>query len=123
MNAQDTTNNIFVDFNAESQRDLLGDSGTTPGGITPFQFNDCVDEFFIRSFRARLEPALGRKQHAVLSSRQHVVEMQQSGRLQDDGGAYNACRAHKKGAQTGDDTLCGVQVGSTLARPRLTMHS
>jgi hypothetical protein len=86
MNAQDATNNILVDCNAESQRDLLGDSGTTPGGITSFQFNDCVDEFFIRSFRARLTPALGRKQHAVLSLRQNVVEMQQSARLQDDGG-------------------------------------
>jgi hypothetical protein len=35
MTAQDTTNNILVDFNAEGQRDLLGDSGATPGGITP----------------------------------------------------------------------------------------
>jgi hypothetical protein len=41
---------ILVDGNAESQGDLLGDAGTTPVAITPFQFNDCVDEFFIRSF-------------------------------------------------------------------------
>ena len=86
MNAQDATNNILVDCNAESQRDLLGESGTTPGGITPFQFNDCVDEFFIRSFRATLTPALEGKQPAVLSLRQNVVEMQKSGRFQDDGG-------------------------------------
>jgi hypothetical protein len=59
MNAQDTTHHILTDFNAESQRDLLGDSGTTPVGITPFQFNDCVDEFLTRSFRARVTPALG----------------------------------------------------------------
>ena len=62
MNAQDTANSILVDFNAASQRDLLGDSGTTPVGITPLHFNYCVDEFSIRSFRARLTPALGRKQ-------------------------------------------------------------
>jgi hypothetical protein len=115
MNAQDTTNHILVDFNAKSQRDLLGDSGTTPGGITPLQFNYPIDEFFIRSFRASLTPALARKQHAALSFRQHVVEMQQRGRLQDDGGTQNACRVHEQGAQTGDDTLCGAQVGSTLA--------
>ena len=114
MNAQDTANHILVDRNAESQGDLLGDSGTTPGGITPLQFNDCVDEFFIRSFRARLTPVLGRKQQAVLSFRQHLVEMQESGRLQDDGGTQNSCRVHEKGAQTGDDTLCGAQLGSTL---------
>jgi hypothetical protein len=105
MIAQDTANNILIDFNAESQGDLLGDSGTTPLGIMPFQINDCVDEFLIRSFRARLTPALGRKQHAVFSLRQHAVEMQQSGRLQDDCGTQNASRVRKKSAQTGDDTL------------------
>jgi hypothetical protein len=65
MNAQDTTNNILVDFNAESQRDLLGDAGATPVGITPFQFNDCLEEFSLRSFRARLTPALEGKQHSA----------------------------------------------------------
>jgi hypothetical protein len=55
-------------------RAALGDAGTTPLGITPLQFNDCVDELVIRSFRARLTPAVGRKQLAVLSLRQHAVE-------------------------------------------------
>ena len=30
MNAQDTANHILVDLNAESQRDLLGNSRTAP---------------------------------------------------------------------------------------------
>ena len=34
--------------------------------------------------------------------------------VQDDGGTQNASRVHEKGAQTGDETLCGAQVGSTL---------
>jgi len=76
MNAEDTANHIFVDGNAESQGDLLGDAGTTPVAIPPFPFNDGVDEFFMRSFRARRTPALVRKQHAVLSFGQQVVEMQ-----------------------------------------------
>jgi hypothetical protein len=105
----------LISFNAESQRDLLDDSGTTPLGITPFQFNDCVDEFLIRSFRASLMPALGRKQHAVFSFRQHAVEIQQSRRLQDDVGTQNAGRVHEKDAQTGDDTFCGAEVGRTIA--------
>jgi hypothetical protein len=33
----------------------------------------------------------------------------------DDGGTQNACRDHEKGTQTGDEPLCGAQVGSTLA--------
>ena len=41
--------------------------------------------------------------------------MEQSGRLQNDGGTENACRAHEKGAQAGDDTIRGAQVGRTLA--------
>jgi hypothetical protein len=43
------------------------------------------------------------------------MEMQQSGRLQNDGGAENACRAHEKGPQSGDDTIRGAQIGRTLA--------
>jgi hypothetical protein len=115
MNAQDTANNILVDLDGERQRDLLGNSGTAPVGITPFHFNDGVNEFFVRSLRAGPPTARGRKQHAVLSFHQHVVEMQQSGRLQNDGGAENACRAHEEGAQTGEDTIRGAQIGRTLA--------
>src|SRR5580700_10837879 len=37
-NAQDTANNILVDFNAESQSNLLGNSRAAPTGITPFHF-------------------------------------------------------------------------------------
>jgi hypothetical protein len=73
---------ILVDLDGESQCDLLGNSGTAPVGITPFHFNDGVDEFFVRSLRAGPPAALGREQHVVLSFHQHVVEMQQSGRLQ-----------------------------------------
>ena len=83
-------------------------------GITPFHFHDGVDKLFLRSIRARPTRALGRKQHTILSSPQHAMEMQQSG-SQNDGGAENACRAHEKGAQTGDDTIRGVQIGRTLA--------
>jgi hypothetical protein len=36
-------------------------------------------------------------------------------RLQNDGGAENACRAHEKSAQTGDDTIRGAEIGRTLA--------
>jgi hypothetical protein len=115
MNPQDTANNILVDINAESQCDLLGNPGTAPAGITPFHFNDGVDEFFLRSLWATPTPAPGRKQQAVLSLPQHVVEMQQSGRLENAGGAENAPRAHEKGAQTSDDTIRGGQVGRTFA--------
>ena len=115
MNTQDTANDILVDLDAESQRDLLSNAGTAPVGIAPFHSHDGIDEIFLRSLRARATPALGRKQEAVLSFPQHTVETQQSGRLQNDGGTENACRAHEKGAQASDDTIRGAQVGRTLS--------
>jgi hypothetical protein len=41
--------------------------------------------------------------------------MEQSGRLQHDGGTENACRAHEKSAQAGDETIRGTQLGRTLS--------
>src|SRR6516165_8767930 len=78
MDAQDAANNILVDLDAESQRDLLGNAGAAPVGITPFHGNDGVDEFLLRSLRARPTPALGRKQQAVLPFFQRLVEIEQS---------------------------------------------
>jgi hypothetical protein len=115
VNAQDAANNILVDLDAESQRDLLSNAGAAPAGIAPFHCYNGVNEVFLRSLRTRPVPALGRKQQAVLSFPQHTVEMEQSGRLQNDGGTENACRAHEKGAQSGDHTIRGAQIGRTLA--------
>src|SRR5438128_813900 len=67
MNSQNPTHDVLVDVEAEVQSDLLGNSGTAPGRITSFHFKDGIDEFFCRSLRPRLTPALGRKQHAVLT--------------------------------------------------------
>jgi hypothetical protein len=101
VNTQDTANNIFIDLDAESQRDLLSNAWTAPAGIAPFHGYNGVDEVLVRSLGARAPPPLGRKQQAVLSFPQHTVEMQQSGSFQNDGGTENACRAHEKGAQAG----------------------
>ena len=85
MNAQHTADNILIDLDSESQRDLLSDAGTTPARIASFHRHDGFDEVFLGSFRARAMPVLGRKQQAILSFAQRTVEMQQSGRLQNDG--------------------------------------
>jgi len=115
VNAQDAANNILVDLDAESQRDLLSNAGTSPVEIAPFHCKDGGDEVFLRTLWARPTPSLGRKQYVVLSFPQHIVETQQRGRLQNNGGTEKACRAHEKGAQTGDDAIPDAQVGSTLA--------
>jgi hypothetical protein len=43
-----------------------------------------------------------------------VVQMQQGGGLQHDGGTEDACRAHQEGEQTGGEAIRGAQVGRTL---------
>src|SRR6516225_7745200 len=115
MNAQHTADNVLIDLHTESQRDLLSNARTTPAGITPFHCHDGFDEFSVGALRARPAAAPRRKQHAVLSFAQHTLEMQQSGRLQNDGGTKDTCRAHEQCAQAGDDPICSTQVGSTLA--------
>jgi hypothetical protein len=89
--------------------------GTAPAWIAAFHCYDSVDEVFVGTLRTRPAPALGRKQQAALSFPQHPVEMEQSGRLQNDCGTENACRTHEKSAQAGDDTVRGARVGRTLA--------
>ena len=53
VGAQDAANHVLIDFNTESQRDLLGDARAAPGGVTPFHLNNCVDELSVRSPGAR----------------------------------------------------------------------
>src|SRR5215510_15433081 len=92
MSAQHTADNVLIDLHSESQRDLLRNAGTTPAGIPPLHCYDGIDEVLVGSLRARPTAAPGRKQDAVLSFAQHTVEMQQSGRLQNDGGTKDTCR-------------------------------
>ncbi len=115
MNAQDAANNILVDLDAESQRDLLSNARTAPAGIAPFHYNNGVNEIFLRSLRTRrcLRSDENNKRYFRLLST--AVEMQQSGRLQNDGGTKSACPGHEKSAQAGDDTICSAQIGRTLS--------
>ena len=89
--------------------------GQPQAGITPLHCHGSLDEVFVGSLRARATAARRRKQHAVLSLAQHTVEMQQSGRLQNDGGTKDTRRTHEQGAQAGDDPIRGTQVGRTPA--------
>jgi len=45
--------NVLIDRHTESQRDLLGNAGTTPAGITPFHCHDGLNEIFVGAPRAR----------------------------------------------------------------------
>jgi hypothetical protein len=54
-------NHVFVDLDVERQGDLLSDSRTAPAGITLLHFDDGMNEFYARSFRAGLSSAIRRE--------------------------------------------------------------
>ena len=56
---ENPSNHVFVDLDVERQGDLLGDSRTAPVGIPLLHFDDHMDEFYARSFRAWLRSAIG----------------------------------------------------------------
>ena len=90
--------------------------GQPQPGVPPFHCDDGFDEFLVRSLGAAgSTPTRTRKQRPVLWFLQQLVQVQQGGRPQADGGTQDACRAHEHGAQTGDDAIRGTQVGRTLA--------
>ena len=55
---ENSSNYVFVDLDVERQGDLLSDSRTAPMGITLLHFDDRMNEFSARSFRAGLPAAL-----------------------------------------------------------------
>jgi hypothetical protein len=67
MNAENTANHIFVYLDAESQSDLLRDSGASPTRIPSFHLQHSIDELSSWSLWAGTAPALPRKQQAILS--------------------------------------------------------
>jgi len=98
MFSKNPPHHVLVDIHAKGQSDLLGNSRTTPARVTSFHFNDGIDQFFGRSLRTTPTSALAGKQHAVLSFRQYVMEMQQRRGFQDHATSQNAREAHEKGA-------------------------
>jgi hypothetical protein len=115
MNTQNAPNHVFVDLYSKSQRDLLGDSKTTPTRIPPFHFDDSFDQFPTRPFRTRALFLLGRKQEPVLLFEQQAMEVQQRRGLQYHGGTQNPSRSDEEATQTGDSAIRGTQIGSTFS--------
>jgi hypothetical protein len=43
MDLENPSDRVLVDFDAECDSNLLGNSATTPTAITPFHLKDCID--------------------------------------------------------------------------------
>jgi hypothetical protein len=102
---ENPSNNVFVDLDVERQGDLLGDSRTTPIGITLLHLDDRMNEFYARSFRAGLPTALRGEQHAVLSIAHGFVKAQQCRGLQDNCGTEQTSRTHQERDPAGKNAV------------------
>src|SRR6266566_7548690 len=78
---------------------------TAPGGIALLHLDDGINEFSTGSSGPGPPPLLGRKEAAILSVPQGLVEAQESRRFQNDGGTDQAGRPHQQSAPTGDEAV------------------
>src|SRR6201988_1840693 len=80
------THDIFVDFDAKSVIDLLGNADATELWIAALHLDDGRDELCGRAFRSGLSLPMGRgEQQAVFSMDQRPVEFEERGRLDHRG--------------------------------------
>src|SRR6516225_10120266 len=85
---ENPANHVSVDLDRKRQGNLLSDARTAPVGITLLHFDDRIDEFCTRSFRAGLSTAIRGEQDAVLLLAQGFVKAKQRRRLQNDRRIY-----------------------------------
>jgi hypothetical protein len=78
VHRQNPAHDVFVDLDAEGQCDLLSDSFASPAAITPFHFDNRIDQLFRRSFGPWSTDSFWGEQQPVLLLHQHFVKMQQS---------------------------------------------
>jgi len=84
VTGENPSNNVFVDWDVESQGDLLSNSRTAPGGIALLHLDDGFNEFFAGPLWSGLTSAPGCKEKAIFLIPQNLVEVQESRRFQYD---------------------------------------
>src|SRR5438128_921413 len=76
--------NVFVDIDAESVRNLLCDAGTANTGVAAFELDDRVDEFLRRSLRAGAPMTSRREKPPIFAFLERRMESEQGSGFQDD---------------------------------------
>ena len=75
---KNTSDDIFVDFDAESERDDVCDSWTTVAGIALLQIDDGIDKFPRWTFGSGSSVTFVAEQAAIFTFHQGAVEFEQS---------------------------------------------
>jgi hypothetical protein len=107
-------NDIFVDVDAESMRDLLRDAYTAEPGVAALQFSDRRDEFRRRTFGAGFAATGGGgKEQTILVIDQRPVEFEQRCRLDERAKFLNPAGTHEQRGQPDQEAIERGQI-----RPR-----
>jgi len=77
-------------------------------------FDDRMNEFCTRSFRAGLPTAIRREQYAVLLLAQGFVKAKQRRRLQNDCGTEQTSGTYQERHQASEDAVRRAQIGRAL---------
>jgi hypothetical protein len=112
---QDPANHILVDFDTESQSDLVRNPRTAPARIPLLHFHNRIDQWLGWALGSGTASTPRRKQQAILALCQQMVKTQEGRRLEHDGGAEKTCLANEEYAYTGDDPVSGAKVRRSFA--------
>ncbi len=81
---QHPADDVFVDIDAESVRNLLCDAGTANAGVAAFELDDRLDEFLRRSLRAGAPMTSRREEPPIFAFLERRMESEQGSGLQND---------------------------------------
>src|SRR5208337_3481529 len=99
MCCQNPADHIFVDLDAESLGQVLGNLRTAKAGIASLEFTDGLDQVRGGPFGARLALRTGGVEASRFAFQEPTMEAQQGGGLEDNGGAHEPTRAQERRAE------------------------
>ncbi len=102
MDGENPPNRILINRCSESQIDLLGDLGTSPGRIALFHLHDSVDQVCRWAFGPWLCSLLWREQQSVLSLNHGAMKTQKCRGFERDRNATKPSRPNPKRAKASD---------------------
>src|SRR5450631_674682 len=116
MPREDAAHDIFVDLDAKSVGNLLGNSRTTAARIAALHFEDRRDEFLRGPFGPWSLTVSGRKQQSVFPLDQRPVKAQQRRRLDSNRNLREAIGGDPEGSNAEQEPIPGSQSRSSIAR-------
>jgi len=119
MYCQYPPDDVLIELDPKSVRQLLRDSRTTKAWVALFEFDDRADQFNCRPLWPWLALAGPGIEPPVLAPLERRMKTEQGGRLDDHGAAQNPLRVQKQRPKPQQHPLVGVEVrGASPPAPK-----